>query len=321
MDRFGHSEILHRSSFVMLFTYFDSLLADLLHNYFKTYPKMLEGQDLSLSLSDLMASKNIEEARDFLINKNIEGVMYKNLESQIDYFKSRLGVSCKKEFLDWTIIDEAKERRNILVHNNGEVNRRYIQKYKDGDFPSDLETFKEGDIIKIDKRYFLMIHDEMLISGLIFIQECWRSWHKDDINSADSELINICFNLLKEERWVSAQRIAKYGRSCEVSDDAHRYVIDFNYYQTLKWQGNTKELNKELDNLDLSSLRPVFILAYHTLKSDRTNFYKALRVAVGAEDIEKEDLKEWPLFREIRNDANYNRQINKIFRENKSPSS
>jgi hypothetical protein len=45
--------LLYRSSFVMLVSYFDFLLSDLIHYFYRKYPESLSGRDLPLTLSEL----------------------------------------------------------------------------------------------------------------------------------------------------------------------------------------------------------------------------------------------------------------------------
>ena len=124
-----HSEILNKGSFMLLFTYFDSLISDLMHDYFRSFPKLLESGNVNLSLEELTLSKTVKEAKAYLISKHIEHLMYETLEKQINYFEDKLHIKCN-EHIDWDKIEEAKERRNLLVHNNGIVNRRYLYKFK-----------------------------------------------------------------------------------------------------------------------------------------------------------------------------------------------
>ena len=309
-----HSVILYEGTFMLLFTYFDGLISDLMHNYFRSFPKLLESGSVNLSLEELNLSKTVKEAKAYLISKHIEHLMYKNLEEQINYFEENLHIKCQ-EHIDWIKIAEAKERRNLLVHNNGLVSRRYLQRFKAKMYHPNNKSLKEGDLLSINNEYFNRTLDEILISGIIFGQECWRKWHPKDLESADTDLIERIYKLLLEKKWELAQRLSHYGRNSKVFNDAKQLIYDFNYCLCLKSLGKSEELNRELNNIDVSSLNPYLLLGYYALKKDASNFYKSLRNTLGAFDLEKELLLEWPIVQELRDDKNFRNNINRIYRE------
>ena len=84
------AELLYRSSFVMLVSYRDFLLSDLIHYFYRRYPEDLSGKDLPLTLSELKFLGGVDEALDFVINKEAEGVLYDSLEKQKLYLKNTL---------------------------------------------------------------------------------------------------------------------------------------------------------------------------------------------------------------------------------------
>ncbi len=59
---------------------------------------------------------------------------------------SNLKFDWKEEILGSDIIDEAIERRNLVVHNKGRINKSYLKKY-----PS---SGKLNDILKTSSKYY-----------------------------------------------------------------------------------------------------------------------------------------------------------------------
>jgi len=72
------------------------------------------------------------------------------------------------------------------------------------------------------------------------------------------------------------------------------------------------ELNKELDKFDESSLSPKFKVGLAALRGDSKKFYKYAEQAVAISEIGEEAFSEWPLFRELRQDAEYEGKIKAI---------
>ena len=110
----------------MLTSYFDYLIADLIRIYYYLYPSSLPEKELNISLKELTQCKDIGEAKDFLINKQVDKVTYEGFDKQKKFFKDTLNIDIKEKEIDWAALNEAIERRNLIVHNNGLVNRRYI---------------------------------------------------------------------------------------------------------------------------------------------------------------------------------------------------
>ena len=90
--------------------------------------------------------------------------------------------------------------------------------------------------------------------------------------------------------------------------------LDVNYCQSLKWQGKKKELDEELKKFDISALSPKFALALYALTSDRDRFYKNVEHVITVDKMRETDFMEWPLFREMRKDPDYEARIKTVFR-------
>jgi hypothetical protein len=119
-------EVLYKSSFVMLVSYFDFLMADLIRYFYERYPDSLAGKDLSISLNELKLCDNVAEATNCVITKQVDKVLHDSLEDQTKYLKNYLKIDTKPDIIQWSRINEAMERRHIIVHNASKINRRYL---------------------------------------------------------------------------------------------------------------------------------------------------------------------------------------------------
>lgn len=313
----GQAELLYKSSFVMLISYFDFLISDLIHCYYRMYPESLSGKDLGIPLNELKLCDDISEAIDIIVNKKADAVSYGNLESQKEFLERDLKIDTKENIVNWAMINEGVERRNIIVHNNSRINRRYLGNVDLSLVPERRKEMKEGEEIVISEKYFARLYEEILITGIILVQCCWRKWRKDDIDNADNRLISAIYNALVEERWSVTERLGFFSKECEVYSTANRLYLDINYCQSLKWQDKKNELEKELKKFDVSSLSPKYLLALAALKSNREGFYRNFEKAITVDEMKEIDFMEWPLFREIRKDADYEEKIKSAFARSK----
>jgi hypothetical protein len=307
------AELLYRSSFVMLVSYLDFLLSDLIHYFYRKYPESLSGRDLPLTLSELRLLGGVDEAIDSVINKEADSVLYKSLREQKLYLKNTLKIDTKDNIINWDRLIEAVERRHIVVHNNCEINRRYLTSVDLSQIPEKTKDLKEGMQVRITESYFRSVFEEICVSGIVLLQCCWRKWEKDDTSDADSSLNSDIYDALVKENWIRAEKLGLFSKECKVTNQAYRLVLDINYCQSLKWQGKTTELEEELKKFDISALSPQFALALYALRNDRDNFYKNIKHAITVDKIKETDFMKWPLFRELRKDPDYEARIKAIF--------
>jgi len=308
------AELLYRSSFVMLVSYFDFLISDLIYYFYRKYPDILSTKELPLTLKELTELGSVDDAVDFVINKEADNVLYDSLQKQKLYIKNTLKIDTKDDIINWNKLIEAMERRHIVVHNDCKINRRYLSNVDLSVIPETIKDVKEGAEVHITEPYFRGVFEEICVSGIVLLQVCWRKWEKDDTDSADEKLIPDIYDALVKEDWMCAERLGLFSKGCVVTDQARRLILDVNYCQSLKWQGKEDELQEQLKKFDISALSPKFALAVYALRSDRDRFYNNLENAITVDKMSEKDFMEWPLFRELRKDPDYETRIETIFR-------
>jgi len=310
-------ELLYKSSFVMLISFFDYLLYDIIHCYYKMYPERLPDKDLSINLSELKLCADLDEAIDVILNNKVDSIIREGLKKQKAFFKKTLQINLKVKIINWDIINEVIERRNIVVHSNSIVDKKYLRNVNFSVVPEKRTAIKEGGKLSVTSEYFKRAYDEILIAGVVLIQSFWRKWMKDDLDNADTSLIASIFELLVREEWSITERIGIFSKDIKVYDAASRHILDINYCQSLKWQGKKTELSAELKKFDESNLSPREKVALSALKGDKEGFYKNVEKAVAIGKLTEEDFRNWPLFRELRQDVEYDERIKKAFSQKK----
>lgn len=264
-------------------------------------------------MSELKLFDSIADAVGLIINKEVDNVLYGRLEKQKSYLKTTLRIDTKDKFIEWNRLEEATERRNIVVHNDSKINRRYLNNVDLSVIPEKQKELKEGKTLGTRKKYFERMLEEVLVAGLILIQCCWRKWGKDTIDKADWALNLAIYDALSKENWRIAERLGLFSKECEVASQTVRLYLDVNYCQSLKWQGKKAELENELKQFDVSTLSPIYVLAVCALKSDADNFYSSVESAIMVDDMKEEHFMEWPLFRELREDLAYENKMKAAF--------
>lgn len=202
------------------------------------------------------------------------------------------------------------------MHNDGIVNRKYLQKANVAVSVDGKDAVIEGARLNVTEEYFNKASSEVLFAGIVLLQNCWRKWIKQDISAADTALENIMLELTSKKEYGILQRLGCYTQQIKTHDAKNRYVFDFIYFLSLKRQGNKPELEAHLAKIDKSTLRPRLLVALSALSDDREGFYKNLKKAVAIGDLEKSDFTDSSLvhiLNEFKEDKDFTQKIDQIF--------
>ncbi len=290
----GQGAILRRGALTTLLSFFEVLVSDLIQLYYSMYPSALPA-DQKLSLADLRELGSIEDAEKALASREAEKVLHgKSLEDQLGYFSNKLNVGLKPLDPELESLVEIDQRRNLLVHNDGVVNRRYLSRVAD----RLIEEYKieQGETLVVTENYLAAAIDTLYVVGLTLVQLCWRNWDKDSTEEADGFAVtDMLYESLREERFDLVKRMAERLRGARYAKEQSKRMAIINYAIALKELGCLDEMESVL-SMDWSGFSLEFKLALHALRNEEEEFYQLLPRAVAAEMIEKWQLEEWPVF-------------------------
>lgn len=293
-------EILASSTFLILNNYFEFLFADLLTFHFTSNRSLIGEKNINISLNDLKNYSTIEEAYDDFLFKEVEKLLLEMTFEEIKNYFKKLDVSLSENFINWDYINEIRERRHLVVHNNSIVNKKYITKSNN---PYNLNI---GDVAKIDAEYLNKSIVEIQIAGILLIMNCWGKWEKKYASDAIMELLILTFDLLKQKRNKTALKICEYvEKNIKPSNDDEENCIiriKFNYCISLKRIGEKKLLEKKLDELRVGTMSPIFKIAKHILCDEHIIAISLFKQSIITDDFIIDHYLEWPIFEEIRND-------------------
>ena len=298
----------------MLNNYFEYLFADLLSFHFSNNKNIIEEKNISISLSELKNYSTIDEAHKDLLFKEIEKLLLDlNFEEVKDYFK-KLDVSLAEESINWNLINEIRERRHLIVHNNSLVNQKYINKSKN------IFNFIVGDAVKIEEDYLKNAIDEILFAGSLLIANCWEKWEKEFASDAISEIMVLTFDLLKRKNYNLVIRLCKYVekniKPRDENEETYLLHIKFNFCIALKRLEKNKELICELEKIRVINLTPIYKLAKSILSDEIEGVRNTFKQAVIVDQLIIDQYYEWPLFEDLRENIELNEYCLAQFIEN-----
>ncbi len=111
-------------SLVYLIAEFESFLRKVLEITFEKRPETLSTSQKNITLKELMKFKDINDAKQQIIQKEILSIINQDIEDINRYFERKFNVELS-QFINWKKFQERFYRRNILIHNSGWTNGLY----------------------------------------------------------------------------------------------------------------------------------------------------------------------------------------------------
>lgn len=306
-----HERLLLKSSFMMVIASFDYLLSDLLHCFYEKYPKSLNDEML-LSLGELRKCADVNEAIHALMEKKIEAVLFNPFIKQKTFFQKDLKINTAERIVDWDLVNEACQRRNLLVHNDGIVNRRYLNNIVAS---RGAKKVKEGDHLSVNKEYFDKVYYEILTGGIVLAQNCWRKWFKNDLLHADSTLVELLDKEVVQREYAVAEKLCLFCREVKTGTEESRHDMDILFCETLKRLGRESEFEKEIRELEKKALSDRQLAALAAVKGDRKAFYENVKKAADRGELHRSDFVHAAVYEGMEMDGNFSRKLDEIFKQ------
>jgi len=304
-----------RSFLVNLVSQYDAFLGGLIRALLLTKPELLNASEKTLSFSELLAFGSIEAARDHIIEKEVESVLRKSHVEQFDWLENKFKLKLRHELGVWPHFVEITERRNLYVHTGGRVSSQYLQCCQANQI--DCSATKVGQVLSVSPTYFRRAYEVIFEIGVKLAHVFWRKLRPSELELADNHLIKLSYHLLVDQRWDLAKAVLDFATEVlkKYASEGYRIRFVVNRVQAYKWSGDEARARAILEKEDFSALSDVFKLADAVL---RDNFIAALnlvkRIGRGGH-ISIGDYREWPLFRELRKQANFEPVIAEVFGE------
>ena len=298
---------------VSLVSQYDAFIGNLLRNAYYLKPDMLNASQRQLTFSELVQLQSVEAAREHLIEKEVESVLRTSHSDQFEWMESRFGIPLRKELHCWPAFIEVTERRNLFVHCDGIVSSQYISVCKSHSCAGVLPD--SGDMLGVSPKYFAQAYQCLFELGVKLGQVLWRKLKPDEMEQADDNLNDICFDLLKEENFVLAEALLHFAANVlkHHSSDICRRVFIINYAIALKAQKNDQYI-KLLEHEDWSSCREYLQLAISVLYEKYDEAARIMK-SIGRKGKPSEsDYKSWPLFREFRQTDIFKKTYRSVYR-------
>ena len=306
------------ANFIVSFvSQYDAYLGRLIQTVFHVKPELLNNSEKNLLFSDLLEFNSIDDAKQYIIEKEVESVLRDNHSKQFKWLESKLKMTLTKDLPSFKDFIEITERRNLFVHCNGVISRQYIDVCNQNGVKN-LENLKLGDKLQVPPAYFSKCYSVLFEIGVKLGQVLWRKLLPDQLEDADNHLNNVCFELLKKGHNKLALNLLTFATYTLKKHFNQEILLIFTINKALAYYlSDKKEKSKEiLSKTDWSATSHNFKLAVAILTEENEKALEIMRVIGSNEDvISKESYLDWPLFKEIRETKEFKRLFNEIFKE------
>ena len=308
------SKIIPESLFVSLISQYDAFLTRLLRAIYEIKPDVLNGSERNLTFSQLVEMETIDNAREFIIDKEIDTVLRKSHAEQFDYLEKLIGIKLREHLPIWQTFIEVTERRNLLVHCDGIVSNQYLKNCNE--HKCKIDNVKVGDRLGAEPKYFTSAYRCLYEIATKLTHTIWRKYLISDLKIADGELNDVCFDLINTKSFELADILLEFGCSQKKHfNDSTKNVFIINGALSKYLQEKKEEAKLILDKKDWSASSDDFKLAYAVLTDDFEKAYEIMTKIGDKCEVDNSDYKQWPLFTKIRKEDKFKETFQTIFKE------
>lgn len=294
-------KILYSGTLMLLVVYFEEMLSKMLLTDLLKYPR-IKIEENSITFEELKDLGSIDEAKKYLIEKEVNIIMKESCDYWFnEHIKKLLKLKLNNYNKNKAKFNEIMARRNLLVHNEGIVNKYYLNRVgKDN-----IYSAKLGEKLNVDNIYIKEALETFEEVGIGVLVELYL---KEPISDKD---ISFLFEmtttgyLFKDKYEIALVIYELLLDSKKIKGELKKYC-ELNYWQCHKWLGITNDKVKELEKEDYSIYDVSLKLGGFALQEKYDEFYETFN---NQDCITLEELKEWPIFKLMRKDDRFNKMI------------
>jgi hypothetical protein len=276
----------------------------------RAYPEKLGSR--TLSYSEAVRASSLDELRNKLIDDEIDSKMRASHLEQLEYLSSlaNVGLGTDESNLIANFV-EITERRNCHIHSSGNISTQYLRICSTHKV-SFQQTPVVGKPLEVTAGYFAEARRVLSEMAFKISQTIVRKVFPDYQSEANDQVNVVGIELLAEERWNEALAVFDYLSGLRL--DRNKYESDWknnliNKAQTLIGMGKTDAATKLIDEIDWTASHPKYLMAVQVLKRE----YEEAAELMPAANLEAENYRGWPLFRDFRQSDCFKQSFSKLF--------
>lgn len=269
-SQFKSFELLYRSSVIQIISAYEMLISNIMHAYYREYPGSLNKKEVTVTLDEIKKYDTLEEYLQYIIDEEVESFMMQSLEKWSAFF-SGMKIDFKSMALNWADFTEHFYRRNIIVHNDGIVNKRYLKNLELVGLKSE---YKEGDKVSVGYKYTSRMIEDVLIAGISFALHVWQKFEKTSVDRV-ALIHDLTYSSLMRKHWRLSEKLSNL-LDFFTDDPEEQLVGNMNRVLSIKRQGRTDEAKRMLSRFSHSTHHPKYSAVAYSLLDEKDKFFSVL---------------------------------------------
>ena len=302
--------ILPRMFIVTLMCQYDAFIGNLVRFVLALKPEILNSSEKRLTFQQLINFKDMEAVKEYIINKEVETILRDSHEEQFKWFENKLGINLQSDEELLKTFYEITERRNVYTHNNGIINSSYIDNCRR---LGCISEGKLGELLLMSPEYYNKAVNCIIEIGIKLTIVLWRKLIPEDMEKTENTINSLAYGLIYEKNYLLAIKIIKFALDNfkKFNASANRLMLVINLAQCYLWLGEVDETKRILDKEDWSLCSPDFLICKKVLERDFSGAVNILKR--NNENIRKDYLLDWPIFKELREDKAFKEYFSSTF--------
>ncbi len=296
MSTTGEKSKLIRNSLLMAaVSDFEVLISGLVRAFLELRPEIIKSAETKYSFSDLEPFSTLDDFRRHCAENMAETLLRGGFDDWMEWFGSKRKIRVEEVTENAPILVEIFQRRHLLVHNGGKVNKFYLSKVSGNSTPS------EGEVLGVSRTYLKRSLDELTIAGIKLALSLVLKIgsNQKDLEEVDHYIYHLSLDFLTAESWRVAHRLCDWQLSF-VQDSETRLIASVNRWVAKKEIDGLESVGEEVEAWDVATLDGRYRLAKYSLLEKNKEAYALAKSLIARGDIDRENWRDWPMLRGVR---------------------
>jgi hypothetical protein len=290
-------ELIAQSLVAACVSSFEVLVGDIAREAFKVNKTALSKSDYEFTLEELSNYDSIEEARAELVNRRVDSLLLGSVDDWSKWCERVLQLDLPSIALGWPETREIFARRNIIVHNEGKVNRRYRAIVA----ADNARAAAPGaiDELTTDSNYVACAIERILALGMCLVYSTWAKLYPRTAVAAGRWIVSRQESLIYEEMWLATQALT----NCLKRATANRVTVcesDVNSWLARARLHGPECIRQEVQDWDTSGLEVRFLAYKALLLGDVVRADELVSENIGAHKLTRYEVLTHPIYAELR---------------------
>lgn len=306
--------LLPRNYLVSFVCEYDAFLGQLTRAILKAKPQLLNDCERQLTFSELTSFANLDEAREHILDKEVESLLRNSHHQQFKWLESKFNVPLTKGLKSWPTFIEIMERRNLFVHCDGVISEQYLKNCKDHGV--NIHGLNVGDKLVSNPDYLRKTYICLYEISVKLSQVLWRKQFPEQCSSADESMIEITYELLLNGQFETCKRLLDFGVNTikNHNSEINKRILCINKALVHKFLEDDDSCQNTINALDWSACGDHFKLAIAVLEDNDKQVYQLMRdIGSNNKQMPKAAYLEWPLFKRYREKTDFMDVLHEIF--------